>query len=110
MEGSIASRNCVVAAIFNGLRTEDRVQIMSIRLFIDPSANCGEHVPLDFNVLIPKGRVVEGTKYVRHDFFHGDARVLPCVEDPWGNILQYCCSDSASYWVQLVRKMILGEH
>ena len=84
---SAAARHCVVTAVFHRLGREDRVEVVSVRLLVDPSADCCEHVPLDLDALVTKGWVMEGAEDIGHHFFHWDTWVLPCVEDARSDVL-----------------------
>lgn len=49
-------------------------------MFTGPGLNGAEHVSLDLNMLITKGRMVECSQDVVDDFIDGYIGVLPSVE------------------------------
>jgi len=51
-------------------RAENIVEIMSIRLLLNPFSNSIEHVPVDFDALVPQSWVMKCTKNVIHHLIH----------------------------------------
>jgi hypothetical protein len=54
---------------------------VAVRLLVDPGADGGEHVAVNFEVLITQSWVMEDAEDIGHDFFDGNTWVLPCKED-----------------------------
>jgi hypothetical protein len=77
----------VIVAGFDGNGRKDVVQVVAIGLLVYPFSDRGEHVALDFDVLIADGGVVEDAEDIIHYFFYWNPRVLPRVEDSWCNVL-----------------------
>jgi hypothetical protein len=75
-----AAWDFVVVAFFHGLRTQYTVEVVAIRLLVDPGSNSGEHVAMNFEVLVTQSWVVENAENVGHDFVNRDSWILPCVE------------------------------
>lgn len=57
------------------------VEFVAARVFTGPGLDGTEHVPLDLDVFIAEGGVVERSQHVVDNFVHGHVGVLPCVED-----------------------------
>lgn len=71
----------VVFALFNGLRRQNLVEFAAARMLIGPRLDGVEHIPLNLNMLVTKGGVVECPQHVVDNFFDGHTGVLPCVEN-----------------------------
>lgn len=82
-------RSSVIVAGFDGLRGQNVIEGLRIRVFVDPGANGGEHGFVDLDVFVAKGGVMKSTEDVVHYFVNGDSGVFPGVEDTagWGNRL-----------------------
>jgi hypothetical protein len=72
--------SCVVAAGFYGFGGKNRVQVVAVGLLVDPVADCGEHVAVNFDAFVAEGGMVEDAYNVGHYFFHWDTWVLPGEE------------------------------
>lgn len=72
----------VVFALLDGLRRQEVVDVVAARMLIDPVLDCAEHVPLNLNMVVTQGRVVEGTQHVVDNFVNRHAGVFPCVKNP----------------------------
>ncbi len=60
----------VITSCSNRSRAENIVEIMSIWLLFNPFPNSIEHVPVNFDALVPQSWVMKCTKNVIHHFIH----------------------------------------
>ena len=60
----------VIPSCSDRSRAENIVEIMSIRLLLNPFSNSIEHVPVDFDALVPQSWVMKCTKNVIHHLIH----------------------------------------
>lgn len=77
---SLAER-LVIPSSSDGSRTENVVQVVSIRLFLNPFSNGVEHVPVDLEALVSQSWVMEYTEDVIHHFINWDSWVLPGIDN-----------------------------
>ena len=71
----------MVLALLYGVRRENTVQLVALRMLICPLLHGLEHGALDFNVVIAQRRVVECPQNIIDYFVNRDIRMLPSIED-----------------------------
>jgi hypothetical protein len=57
------------------------IEITAIWLFADPFSDSIEHVPMNLEVLVAEGRVMENTYDIIHHLIGRYSRVLPSIEN-----------------------------
>lgn len=77
-----AAAEDVVLVVPDRLGREQLVQPVAVGRLLGPPAHRLEHVALDGDALVARGRVVEGAQHVVDHLVDGHAGVLPGVEDP----------------------------
>lgn len=55
------------------------VKVVASRVLINPFADRGEHLPLDFDSLVAKGWVMESTENIVGNLFNRDRGVFPSI-------------------------------
>jgi hypothetical protein len=75
------AKRLMIPSSSDGSRVKNIVQVVSIRLLLNPLSNGVEHVPMDLEALISQSWVVEYTEDVIHHFINRDSWVLPGVDD-----------------------------
>lgn len=81
MTVGLVSLEDVVLAGPDGLGGQEVVELVRQRRLLRPPAHRLEHFPLDLDIVVADGRVVERPQDVIDDFIDGDAGVLPSEED-----------------------------
>jgi len=71
----------VVLAVLDRLGVEQVVQFMAAGILVGPHLHRLVHVALHLDAFVAHDGVVERTDDVVDDFFHGNARVFPCIDD-----------------------------
>lgn len=57
------------------------INIVAIRILVDPFLDGVEHAAVDLDRLVPKGRVVEDAEEIVHHLIDWNSWVLPSIED-----------------------------
>jgi hypothetical protein len=97
----------MVLAVFDRLRRKKTLQLITARVLVGPVLHRLEHFPLDLDVVVAQGRVVESAENIIHYFVHGDIRILESIQDSRHSVLQDSRSDATSRRVKNVGEMIL---
>lgn len=100
----------MVAASLDRSRTEDVVELSTVRLLVNPFSDSVEHVAVKLAVFVTNSWVVESAENISHNLVDGDSWVFPCVQNTRRNILQDCCCNTTGNSIQFVGEMVLGEH
>jgi hypothetical protein len=69
----------VIFSIPDGLGAQDMINLMPTRILVRPLSNSVEHVFLNFNMLIPKGWVMESPEDIITNFLNRHPWVFPSV-------------------------------
>ena len=80
-----------------------------VRAAPNPVLHSLEHRAVGLIVHVPESGVVEDTHAVVQNFMFWDIDVLPCVEDPRGNVLQDSRAHLTSWLVQDVGEVVLRQ-
>lgn len=79
--GLATPRENVVLAVLDGLGAEHAVKLVAAGVLIGPDAHGLEHVLLDLDAVVARGRVVEGAQDIVDDLVDGYAGVFPGIQD-----------------------------
>lgn len=79
-------RQDVVLALLDRLGPQELVELVALRVFVRPPLDCLEHVFLDLDALVAKGRMVECPEDVVHNLIYGNVGVLPRKENAPGTV------------------------
>lgn len=71
----------VVLSLLDGVGGKGTIQLMALRVLVCPLLHGLEHGPLDLDIFVAQGGVVEGSQNIVHDFINRDIGMLPCVEN-----------------------------
>lgn len=84
----------VVLSLLDGVGGKGAVQLMALWVLVRPLLHGLEHGPLDLDIFVAQGGVVEGSQNIVHDFINRDVGVFPCVENTPVILLAFafsCC-------------------
>ena len=74
-------REEVVLALLDRLGPQELVELVTLRVRVRPHSDRLEHVFLDFDALVAKGRMMERPEDVVDNLVNGNVGVLPCKEN-----------------------------